>query len=307
MNSFKSPFKRGGLKVRVSWKGFVYLILVSAACLLMVSAPFVMLFGFHWLLGNLHVLVLVSIAVSAVSCFLLVPCFCQAKDPEDAPSELAEVVSEVSSKAGLSVKPKLKVVDSQEVNAMAYYGPLGPKIALTSGLIQQYKLGKLQLDEVKAVIAHETAHLKAMHPLKASIATSIVSLTDVLSSVLIVGGTMFAIATARRSYFMLVIGLFSAILGIILKVASKIASIVSFHYLRSLEYEADAGGAELVGKEPMISMLRKVEELNAGVKAQEKLFMPERWTLPTTNRNWFERLFDTHPPTSKRIERLMRV
>lgn len=292
--------------MQVSWKGVVYLILVFVVCLLVASAPFVMLFGFHWLLVNLHVLVLVSIAVSAVSCFLLVPCFCQAKDPKDVPGELVEAVGEVSSKAGLSVKPKLKIVDSQEVNAMAYYGPLGPRIALTSGLIQQYKLGKLQLDEVKAVIAHETAHLKAVHPLKASIATSIVSFTDVLSSVLIVGGSIFAVATARGSYIMFAIGLFSAIFGIVLKVASKIASIVSFHYLRSLEYEADAGGAALVSKESMISMLKKVEELNAGVKAQKKLFMPERWTLPTTNRNWFERLFDTHPPTRKRIEKLMR-
>lgn len=293
--------------MQVRWTSVVYLALVFIGCLVIVSVPFAAVFGSVWLLANFHILVILGLILSLLSCFLLTPCFVKAKDPKDVPPEIIEAVGEVSAKAGLRAAPKLKVVDCQEVNAMAYHSLLGPRVALTSGLIQQYKLEKLQLEEVKAVIAHELAHVKGWHPFKASLAASIVSFTDILSSFLIVAGSVFAVATLRRSYLMFLVGLFSAIFGTLLKVASKIASIVSFHYLRGLEYEADAGGSALVGKEPMISMLRKVEELNAGAKAQNKLFMPERWTLPTTNRSWLERLFDTHPPTQKRIERLMKV
>jgi len=292
--------------VKVDWKEATYIGLVFLGCSLIALAPFLAIFGVLWFLSNIHWLVIIGVLTSAVSCFLLTPCFVKGREPSDVPPEILAALQDVVHKAGLKKPPKLKVVDAPEVNAMAYYSPLGPRIALTSGLIQQYKQGTITVDEAKAVIAHEVSHLQKVHPFKSSIAMSIISLTDVFSSFMIVAGALFTgLGGARRSFAILSIGLGSICFGAIMKVLSKLASIISFHYMRTMEYEADAMGAKLVGREPMISMLKKVDGLNSQVKTQNKLFMPEKWTLPTTNRSWFEKLFDTHPPTQKRIERLM--
>ena len=198
-------------------------------------------------------------------------------------------------------------MDVPEVNAMAYYSPFGSRIALTAGLIQEYRFGRIRLDEVKAVLAHEASHLKSKHPLKNSLVMSIISLTDMFSSGLIVLSSVLSVlAVAQRSLTTLAAASGALLFGAILKVLSKVASIIAFHYMRGLEYEADVKAARLVGREPTISMLKKVDELNSAVHSPRKLFMPERWTLPTTNRSWFEKLFDTHPPIEKRIEKLMR-
>jgi Zn-dependent protease with chaperone function len=95
------------------------------------------------------------------------------------------------------------------------------------------------------------------------------------------------------------------VFGVILKVLAKIASVVNFHYQRTIEYEADAGGAEVVGRKSMASMLQKIGELNQATRSPKKLFAPERWTTSPTNRSWFDRLFDTHPSIKSRVERLL--
>jgi heat shock protein HtpX len=292
----------------VNWRSAAYIALVFVGCLFIISLPFMAIFGLAWFPLNFYWLAPSAFILSLLSCYVLASLFVKAEEPKDVPPEVVETLSEVSAKAGLKKLPKLKVVKSPEVNAMAYSSPLAPRVAVTTGLVQRYSSGELSLDEVKAVLAHEVSHVKMHHPLRASIASSIVSVTDVLSSFLMVAGTAFALATLRRSYLMFVLGLASAIFGAVLKVASKIASIISFHYLRSMEYEADVTGASLTGVKPMVSMLEKVEKLNAQLaKPEGKLFMPERWTLPTASRNWIEKLFDTHPPTQKRIERLLKL
>jgi hypothetical protein len=127
-----------------------------------------------------------------------------------------------------------------------------------------------------------------------------------MSSGFIVAGSVFAaIAAATRKNLYAILAYSAFAFGLILKLLSKVASIVSFHYQRITEYEADRRGADIVGRERMASMLQKVEELNRSTRTPIKLFAPERWMAPTTNRSWLDRLFDTHPSTEKRVRKLL--
>jgi Zn-dependent protease with chaperone function len=287
----------------VNWGKLAYLLVVFFGCTTIVLLPF---FGLWGLVSILLWLVAIGAAVAAASCFLLAPCFVKAKKFDSPPKEVSRALEEMSKAAGRKNAPKLMLVDAPEVNAVAYYSVFGSRIAVTEGLVQSYRSGALGESDVKAVFAHEISHLSGRHPLKTTFAASWVIIVDYVSSGLIVAGSAFAaLAAATRKSSYAIAAFASILFGVILKVLSKVASIVSFHYQRTIEYEADAGGAEVVGRKGMASMLQKIGKLNQTMRSPKKLFAPERWTTPTTNRSWLDRLFDTHPATEARVRKLL--
>jgi len=287
----------------VNWGRLAYLAVVFLGCTTIILLPFL---GLRGLLFALPWLVAIGAAVVAVSCFLLAPRLVKAKKFDDPPKEVLRALEDVSRAAGRKKAPRLMLVDVPEINATAYYSVFGSRVAVTKGFVESYRSGAISGADVRAVFAHEVAHLNGRHPLKTSLAASWVVIADYVSSGLIVAGAAFSViaaATRKSSY---AIAAFVALaFGVILKVLAKAASVVAFHYQRTVEYEADAGGAEVVGRKGMASMLQKIEKLNQARRSKTKLFAHERWTVPTTNRNWLDRLFDTHPPTKSRVERLL--
>lgn len=238
-----------------NWMGLLYLVAVFLGCTTIILLPFFGLLGF---LSIMPWAVAIGAVMAAASCFLLAPCFVRGEKFEDPPKGISRALEGVSKAAGRKKAPKLVLVDVPEVNAMTYYSVLGSRVVVTRGFVEKYRSGALSEEDVKAVFVHEVAHLNGKHPLKATFATSWVSIADYVSSGLIVAGSAFAVlaaATRKGSY---AIAAFAAILfGVILKVLGKVASIVSFHYQRILEYEADNGGTEVVGRKSMASMLQK--------------------------------------------------
>jgi len=290
----------------VNWgklRKLAYLLAVFFGCTTIIFLPFL---GLRGILSVVLWLVVIGAGVATVSCFLLTSCLVKAKKFDNPPKEILHALEDVSKAAGRKKAPKLMLVDVPEINAMAYYSVLGSRIAVTKGFVQSYLSGAISEADVKAVFAHEVAHLNSWHPLKTAFAGSWVVIADYVSSGLIVAGSAFSViaaATRKNSY---AIAAFVALaFGVILKVLAKIASIVSFHYQRVVEYEADAGGAEVVGREAMASMLQKIEKLNQTMRSPKKLFAPEKWTTPPTNRSWLDRLFDTHPATEARVRKLL--
>jgi len=287
----------------VNWGKLAYLLVVFFGCTTIILLPFL---GLRGILSVVLWLVAIGAAVAAASCFLLAPCFVKAKKFDSPQKEVSRALEDVSKAAGRKNAPQLMLVDVPEINAIAYYSVFGSRVAVTKGFVQSYLSGAISEADVKAVFAHEVAHLNGRHPLKTSFAASWVVITDYVSSGLIVAGSAFSViaaATRKSSY---AIAAFASILfGVILKVLAKIASIVAFHYQRTIEYEADAGGAEVVGRKGMASMLQKIGRLNQTMRSPKKLFAPERWTTPPTNRNWLDRLFDTHPATEARVRKLL--
>jgi heat shock protein HtpX len=82
-------------------------------------------------------------------------------------------------------------------------------------------------------------------------------------------------------------------------VLGVLASIVVMWFSRQREFRADAGGANLAGRQKMIAALEKLKVNH------EKAAMPENMAaMAISSSGGFSKLFMTHPPLDERIEAL---
>jgi heat shock protein HtpX len=73
-------------------------------------------------------------------------------------------------------------------------------------------------------------------------------------------------------------------------------------FSRQREFRADAGGANLAGREGMIAALEALRRRTAGpAQLPDQL---QAFGISGGGRGNFARLFSTHPPLEERIERL---
>ena len=232
---------------------------------------------------------------------------------ENAPSSILKSLERLSSEAGVR-KVKLMILETPEINAMAYTSLSGNHVCITRGLMDAYQSGKIDEGELEAILGHEIGHIKNRDCLRFSFVLSWIEIFDKIGTVFIIIGTAIAgIGVALevtageeekgRGAIIAIFGWMLAVAGFMQKLLAKIASILAFHLSRKQEYAADMIGAELVHPEKMASALRKVEELNNELIAKELASLPyaDRWQLQPRNPSWIDRLFCTHPPTEKRI------
>lgn len=252
----------------------------------------------------------VGLIVAAVSVYLLTPFALRKYKPfEEASSEIFGCVEELAAKAGLRKAPLLTISETEEVNAMAYCSPSGGRVCLTRGLVKALDEGKLSSSELKAIIAHEIGHLKHMDSLKFGLALSWVNVFQYFGNETVrVGEGMAKISEASEGWFgtmLAIYGAFTAFLGAVLLLMAKLASALSFHLSRRQEFEADDVAVELTHPEEMSAALERITALNEELLAKEleKLPYADRWQFQPQNTTWVDRLWDTHPPTSSRVER----
>jgi len=75
---------------------------------------------------------------------------------------------------------------------------------------------------------------------------------------------------------------------------------------RTREYEADAGGANLVGNpNGLASALQKLENYSKKIPMQASPSTAHMFIMHPFSGRSLMSLFSTHPPTEKRIERLL--
>ena len=210
---------------------------------------------------------------------------------------LVNVIEGLSIAAGLPM-PKAYVIDDPAPNAFATgRNPDNAAIAVTTGLME--KLDRLELE---GVVAHELAHVKnydtLVQTLAAVMAGTIVLLADWMLRSFFWGGGR------KRAGGGIVI-----IIGIGLMVlAPFFATIIQMAISRNREYLADANAALLTRyPQGLADALRKISadrnQLRAANKATESLYIynPLKDIREGTGMN---ALFNTHPPTVARIERL---
>lgn len=94
--------------------------------------------------------------------------------------------------------------------------------------------------------------------------------------------------------------------GYVAQFIAKLLSIPGHWLMRSQEYEADLEAAKLVGPEYMYSVLEKLEALNDRLVEEELESLPyaDRWQLQPANPSLIDKLFNSHPPTEQRTNRL---
>jgi len=216
--------------------------------------------------------------------------------------QLYNVVEEMRIAAGMTVTPKIYIINSEMPNAFA----AGMKqedsvIAVTAGL-----LGRLNRDELQGVVAHEMSHINNRDIRFMTIAGVMMG-TIILLAQIFLRGMMFSGGGSRRSsnegggagqIILIIIVIAVAILAPIM------AQLLYFAISRKREYLADASAARLTRyPEGLASALEKIASSDAQITTANKVTAPLYIVNPlkrASNKRVSD-LSSTHPPISERI------
>ena len=220
---------------------------------------------------------------------------------EDDPrfSELVQTVHALCRKAGMEVMPEVGVYESPDVNAFATGASKNSSlVAVSTGLLE-----RMNKEERDGVLAHEVAHIVNGDMVTMALVQGVVN-TFVMFAAFIVTQI---ISNAMKSdddkggglgWFaqMMVRNLLQVVFGIL-------AMPVVAYFSRWREYRADAGSAELGGKQNMIMALENLknnQELMNEVKEEGMA------AFQISSKSAIMAIMSTHPPLEDRIAALKR-
>lgn len=229
---------------------------------------------------------------------------------EEAP-ELHRLLDEVCVSAGLATRPKLYVVHDPAPNAFATGLSLEDShVAVTTGLVE-----RLPRYELRAVLAHEVAHIVNDDIRAVTIAVATAGLVALLADVAI-RATFYGGAGRSRSSnrdagnaqaVLMVVGILAVIL------APIAAQLIRFAVSRQREYLADATAAQILrDPQSMVDALRRLEDdrtpLTRFETANAHLWFEEPNELEGKGRAaGLARRFATHPTLQQRVARLAQL
>ncbi|MDX1432582.1 MAG: protease HtpX [Gammaproteobacteria bacterium] len=210
---------------------------------------------------------------------------------------LVETVRAQAERAGIGM-PEVAIYNAPEINAFATgMNKNAALVAVSAGLLQN-----MTRDEAEAVLGHEVSHVANGDMVTLALIQGVLN-TFVIFFSRIIGflvDRMLSRGDNRGGYFHgpgFWIGVIVAevILGIL-------ATIVVMWFSRYREFHADAGGAELAGRNKMIAALKRLQ-LNYGQPAQ----LPDQiaaFGISGGVGAGLKKLFMSHPPLEDRIRAL---
>lgn len=209
--------------------------------------------------------------------------------------ELRSLVSRVhgfARRAGLEIMPEVGYYDAEDLNAFAT-GPTKNRslVAVSTGLIQ-----KMTRDEVDGVLAHEVAHIANGDMVTMTLVQGVVNAFVMFLARVAAFFAGQLVADDKRGVvqFAVTLGL-EIVLGIL-------GMLVVSAFSRAREYRADNGGAQLAGREKMISALQRLK-LNHQIQADDRQSAIAALKI-SGNTSGFMKLFSTHPDLEDRIAKL---
>ncbi|MFT4551940.1 MAG: heat shock protein HtpX [Chlamydiales bacterium] len=210
---------------------------------------------------------------------------------------LVSTVHDLAKNAGLSTMPEVGIYRSMEVNAFAT-GPTRSRslVAVSTGLLE-----RMNKEEARGVLGHEIAHIAngdmvTMTLLQGIVNAFVMFLARAIAFAVMRGGKeREGQGSSYFAYYMTVI-----FLEVILMV---LGSIVVRWFSRYREYRADAGGAQLAGRENMIAALQKLQA-TYGVQDKDSSQNAFQTMKISSSSSGFMRFFASHPPLEDRIQRL---
>ncbi|SEA19822.1 heat shock protein HtpX [Haloplanus vescus] len=206
--------------------------------------------------------------------------------------DLHATIGRLSQQADLP-KPTVAVAETEVPNAFATgRSPSNSTVCVTKGLLRS-----LDDDELEGVLAHELAHVKNRDVMVMTIA----SFLSTIAFMVVRWGWLFGGNRNRQGGG----GVFVAIL------VSLVVWAVSFVLIRALsryrEYAADRGAAAITGNpSALASALMTISGRMDRVPQEdlrEQAEMNAFFVIPIKS-GVVGRLFSTHPPTERRVERL---
>jgi heat shock protein HtpX len=203
---------------------------------------------------------------------------------------LIEVVTRQAQRVGIDM-PEVGIFNSPEPNAFATGMTKNSSlVAVSSGLLQS-----MNADEVEAVIGHEMTHVAngdmvTMALMQGVVNTFVYFFATIIGH--IVDRTVFNTKEGRGPAYYIVQMVAQIVLGIL-------ASMVVMWFSRYREFKADAGGANLAGREKMISALRALQRNHEAPPLAGSLA-----AFGISGGGGVMRLFMSHPPLEERITAL---
>jgi heat shock protein HtpX len=191
-------------------------------------------------------------------------------------------------------RPEVAIYDSPDVNAFAT-GPTrnNALVAVSTGL-----LSRLSQREVEAVLGHEVSHVANGDMVTLTLIQGVVN-TFVIFLSRIVGFVVDRVLLRNERGtgpgFFIASLVAQILLGIV-------ASMIVMWFSRQREFRADAGGAQLAGRESMIRALQSLQRAS-----QQPAQLPEAmqaFGISGGRIGGFGRLFMSHPPIEERIAAL---
>ncbi len=208
---------------------------------------------------------------------------------------LVETVRRQAQRLGIGM-PEVGIFPSPEPNAFA----TGMRrddalVAVSVGL-----LSNMTADEVEAVLGHEMSHVANGDMVTLGLIQGVVN-TFVVFASRVIGHLVDRVVFKTERGFGPAYYITSIVTEIFLAI---LASAIVMWFSRWREFRADAGGAQLAGKEKMIAALRRLQSVH------EPHDLPGEFAAFGINgglAQGIKRLFMSHPPLEERIAALQRL
>jgi len=202
---------------------------------------------------------------------------------------LVNTVEKLARQAGIGM-PEVGIFNAPEPNAFATGANRDSSlVAVSTGLLQT-----MSADEVEAVLGHEISHVANGDMVTMALMQGVVN-TFVYFFATIIGHIVDrTVFKTERGY-----GPAYYVTQMLAQIAlSILASMLVMWFSRYREFRADAGGAQLAGRQKMIAALRALQ------RSHEQPQLPGELAAFGINGGGVQRLFMSHPPLEERIEAL---
>ena len=259
----------------------------------------ILFIGSFWGQQGLTIALVMSIVMNFASYFFsdkiaLSMYHAQPVEREQAP-EIYRILDFLCARNGIPM-PKVYIIPDESPNAFATgRNPQHASVAITEGARRL-----LNEEEITGVLAHEIAHVKNRDILISSVAATL-------------AGIIMWVANMAR---------FAAIFGggrdrddegggglgglVTIIVAPIAAMLIQMWISRTREYQADASAAETAGNpRGLASALQKLESYSKRIPMEASPGTAHMFIMNPFSGRSLMNLFSTHPPTQKRIERLL--
>jgi heat shock protein HtpX len=201
------------------------------------------------------------------------------------------VVRRQASQAGIGM-PEVGIFESPSMNAFATgMNRNNALVAVSTGLLRG-----MSRDEVEAVLGHEVSHVANGDMVTMGLLQGILNTFVIFFSRLIgimIDRVVFRIERGIGPGFWIGSIVAEIVLGIL-------AAMIAAWFSRHREFRADAGGANLAGREKMVAALERLRRTH-----EEPSLPGEIASFGISGKTTMAALLGTHPPLEKRIQRLL--